>query len=93
MKSRFVWAGMLSLLLMGCDGDTTYNTTQYNLGKVQPEMTQADVRFILGPPTEYKEEPIPNDGGTQTTYTYRKGSHEVVIVFKNDKVQTKSGSF
>jgi hypothetical protein len=51
------------------------------------------VRGILGSPTESKDEPIPIVGGTQTTYTYRNDTSEVVIVFKNDLVKEKKGTF
>ena len=56
-------------------------------------MTQAEVRDIMGAPTESKDEPIPVVGGTQTTYTYRNDTSEVVIVFKNDQVKEKHGTF
>ncbi|MCE0485007.1 MAG: hypothetical protein LV479_12320 [Methylacidiphilales bacterium] len=56
-------------------------------------MSQAEVRSIMGAPTESKDEPIPIVGGTQTTYTYRNSTSEVVIVFKNDQVKEKRGSF
>jgi hypothetical protein len=56
-------------------------------------MSSAEVRDILGAPTESKDEPIPIVGGTQTIYTYRNDSSEVTIVFKNDQVKEKHGSF
>ena len=56
-------------------------------------MSQNDVRSILGAPTESKTDPIPIVGGTQTTYTYRNDKSEVVIIFKNDQVKEKHGSF
>ena len=40
-----------------------------------------------------EDEPIPIVGGTQTTYTYRNDTSEVVIVFKNDLVKEKKGTF
>ncbi len=43
--------------------------------------------------TESKTDPIPIVGGTQTTYTYRNDKSEVVIVFKNDMVKEKHGTF
>jgi hypothetical protein len=56
-------------------------------------MSQADVRSIMGAPTDSKTEPIPIVGGTQTTYTYRNDKNEVTIVFKNDMVKEKHGNF
>ncbi len=66
---------------------------QENLDKVHDDMSQNDVRAILGAPTESKTDPIPIVGGTQTTYTYRNDHAEVVIVFKNDQVKEKHGNF
>ena len=56
-------------------------------------MTSSEVRSIMGAPTDSKDEPIPIVGGTQTTYTYRNDNSEVVIVFKNDQVKEKRGTF
>ena len=56
-------------------------------------MSQEEVRGIMGAPTSSTEEPIPVVGGTQTTYTYRNDTSEVVIVFKNDQVKEKHGTF
>ena len=78
---------------MGCGGGSPLTLTQENLDKVQNDMSQNDVRGILGSPTESKTDPIPIVGGTETTYTYRNDKSEVTIVFKNDKVQEKHGNF
>jgi hypothetical protein len=69
--------------------------TQENLDKIQPDMTSTQVKAILGEPTDSKSEPIPIVGGTKTTYTYDSGDNKdhVVIVLKNDSVQTKEGTF
>ncbi len=88
---RYVLCAALSLLLLGCGSALTLN--QQNLDKVQTDMSQNDVRAILGAPTESKTDPIPIVGGTQTTYTYRNDHSEVVIVFKNDQVKEKHGNF
>ena len=83
----------LSAILMGCGGGSPLTLNQENLDKVHDDMSQSDVRSILGSPTESKTDPIPIVGGTQTTYTYRNDKSEVVIVFKNDQVKEKHGSF
>ncbi len=90
---RYLLVAALSLTLFGCGGGSPLTLTQNNLDKVQNDMSQADVQAILGAPTESKTDPIPIVGGTQTTYTYRNDKSEVVIVFKNDKVQEKHGTF
>jgi hypothetical protein len=83
----------LCLILVGCGGGSPLTLRQENLNKVQNDMSQQDVRSILGAPTSSSDEPIPVVGGTKTTYVYRNNSSEVVIIFKNDKVQEKQGSF
>ncbi len=90
---KYILCGALSLILMGCGGGSPLTLTQDNLNKVHNDMSQAEVRDIMGAPTDSRDEPIPVVGGTKTTYTYRNDSSEVTIVFKNDKVQEKDGSF
>jgi len=91
--TRYILCAALSLVLLGCGGGSPLTLNQDNLNKVQDNMSQNDVRAILGAPTESKTDPIPIVGGTQTTYTYRNDKSQVVIVFKNDQVMEKHGSF
>jgi hypothetical protein len=67
--------------------------TQANLDKVQNDMSQAEVEAIFGQPSSSQSEPIPIVGGTQTTYTYQNGNSAVTIIFKNNQVKQKSGTF
>lgn len=67
--------------------------TQDNLDRIQEGMSAAQVQTILGAPTDSKSEPIPIVGGTKTTYVYSNENDRVVIVLKNDTVQTKEGHF
>jgi hypothetical protein len=90
---KYVLCGALSLILMGCGGGSPLTLNQDNLNKVHNDMSQAEVRGIMGAPTDSRDEPIPIVGGTKTTYTYRNDTSEVTIIFKNDKVQEKDGSF
>ena len=79
--------------LSACGGGSPVTLTQANLDKIQPDMSSKDVKAILGEPTESKDEPIPIVGGTKTTYVYSNNQDRVVIVLKNDNVQTKEGHF
>ncbi|MEJ0000767.1 MAG: outer membrane protein assembly factor BamE [Verrucomicrobiota bacterium] len=90
---KFILCTAVSLVLMGCGGGSPLTLTQDNLNKVHDDMSQADVRSILGAPTESRTDPIPVVGGTQTTYVYRNDKTEVTIVFKNDQVKEKHGAF
>ena len=90
---KYILCAALSLTLLGCGGGSPLTLNQDNLNKIHEGMSQADVRSIMGAPTESKEEPIPLVGGTQTTYTYRNDKSEVVIVFKNDQEKEKRGTF
>lgn len=90
---KYVLCTVLSLLLLSCGGGSPLTLNQENLDKIHDDMSQAEVRSIMGAPSESKEEPIPIVGGTQTTYTYHNDTSEVVIVFKNDQVKEKHGTF
>ena len=67
--------------------------TQANLDRVQNDMSPAEVEAIFGPPTSSQSQPIPIVGGTQTTYNYQAGNSAVTIIFKNNQVKDKSGTF
>jgi hypothetical protein len=81
------------MMLVGCGGGSPLTLNQANLDKIHDDMSQADVRSILGEPSESKTDPIPIVGGTQTTFTYHNDKSEVTIVFKNDQVKEKHGNF
>jgi hypothetical protein len=67
--------------------------TQANLDRIQTDMSPAEVETILGAPTSSDSKPIPIVGGTETTYSYQNGSSAVTIIFKNNQVKEKSGTF
>ena len=67
--------------------------TQSNLDRIQKNMSPSDVEAILGQPSSSHSEPIPIVGGTQTTYSYESGNSSVTIIFKNNKVMEKNGTF
>lgn len=79
--------------LSACGGGSPVTLTQDNLDRVQDGMSSAQVKTILGAPTDSKTEEIPIVGGTKTTYVYSNNSDRVVIVLKNDTVQSKEGTF
>jgi len=84
---------LLTLSLVACGGGSPLTLNQANLDKVQQDMSPTDVKAILGNPTDSTTEPIPVVGGTQTTYIYRNDTSEVKIIFKNDLMKEKDGSF
>ena len=83
---------VLTLLIAGCGAFST-PLTQANLDKIHDDMSPMEVRAILGDPADSKSEPIPIVGGTQTIYTYHSSSSEVTIIFKNDLMKEKHGTF
>jgi uncharacterized lipoprotein YehR (DUF1307 family) len=95
MKYIWCFALGLTLAMSGCGGGSPLSLTQDNYNKVQNDMSQADVKAILGDPSSSDSQPIPIVGGTETTYTYTNTQNgtSVTIVFKNDKVQSKTGHF
>ena len=83
----------LTLILAGCGAYSSIVLTQANLDKIHDDMSPADVKSILGDPASSESEPIPLVGGTQTIYTYHSNSSEVTILFKNDPMKEKHGTF
>ena len=81
------------LTLNACGGGSPLTLTQENLDKIQNDMSVAEVKSILGQPTDSSSEPIPIVGGTKTTLVYSNNQDRVVIILKNDKVQSKEGHF
>lgn len=79
--------------LAACHSGPLNTLTQANLDKIQQDMSSEQVKAILGEPTDSKTEPIPIVGGTKTTYIYTNDRDRIVIVLKNDTVQTKEGTF
>ncbi len=90
---RFFLLACLSILLPACSGTSSVTLNQDNFNKIHDDMSQAEVRAILGEPSDSKTDPIPLVGGTQTTYSYHNDTSYVVIVFKNDQVKEKHGNF
>jgi hypothetical protein len=84
---------ILSLFLAGCGAFSSTALTQANLDKIHDDMSPTEVRAILGDPADSQSGPIPIVGGMQTIYTYHSGSSEVTIVFKNDLMKEKRGTF
>ena len=81
------------LALNACGGGSPFTLTQANVDKIQRDMSAKEVKSILGEPTETKTEPIPIVGGTKTTFVYTNKEDRVVIVLKNDNVQTTEAHF
>ncbi len=94
MKWFHLPLALLSLaILTACGGGSPLTLTQDNLDKVHENMSAAEVKSILGAPMESKSEDIPVVGGTKLTYVYANDNSSVTIILKNDKVQSKEGTF
>ncbi|HSB70101.1 MAG TPA: outer membrane protein assembly factor BamE [Candidatus Methylomirabilis sp.] len=79
-------AGLILLssgLLLGCGS----KVTQENYAKIQSGMTQAEVKAILGEPTESSSIALGPVGGTTSTWKGSGGT--ITIQFMNDKVIAK----
>lgn len=94
MKYLMSLAIVSTLALSACGGGSRLTLTQDNLDKVQKDMSEADVKQILGAPSRQESKPIPVVGGTETDYYYTNpgSGTEITIVFKNDKMQEKKGT-
>jgi len=83
----------LTLFVAGCSAIAAVSLTQANLDKIHTDMSPTEVKAILGDPSDSRSEPIPIVGGTETTYTYHSNSSDVTIIFKNDLMKEKHGTF
>lgn len=94
MKLLRIALSLLAIAVVAaCDKVVPDTLTQANLDRIKDGMSAAEVKSILGTPSDSKSEPIPVVGGTKTTYTYTNKEDRVVIVLKNDTVQSKEGHF
>jgi hypothetical protein len=93
MKFSRIALSFVGIVVIAACNVAPVTLTQTNLDKIQEGMSASEVKSILGAPTDSKSEPIPVVGGTKTTYVYTNKEDRVVIVLKNDTVQTKEGHF
>ena len=77
---------LCSALLVGCGS----KVTQENFEKIHSGMTQAEVRAILGEPTESSGIALGPLGGTSSTW--KSNGNTIAIQFLNDKVVAKTFS-
>ncbi len=82
-----------SLFIVGCGVMAGSSLTQTNLDKIHTDMSPTEVRAILGDPADSRSEPIPVVGGMQTTYVYHSSASDITIIFKNDLMKEKHGTF
>ena len=85
-SKRFA-AALLLCALAACGA----KLSQANYEQVKDGMTSAQVRSILGAPTEMNTASLPLVG-TVTTYTYRTKKSEATFIFYEDKLKTKAGT-
>ncbi len=89
-RSRFPFAMFLAialaLLLTACS-----KLTEVNLQKIHNGMTTAEVKTILGDPTDTQTGSVLGISGT--TYLYHTATSDVKITFLNDKVISTDGEF
>ncbi|MFZ5806094.1 MAG: hypothetical protein ACOY3I_02640 [Verrucomicrobiota bacterium] len=84
--------GILSLLcmtLIACGS----KLTQAHFEKVTDGMNLKEVKALIGDPQQAETATIPLLGNQITKYTYRTDKAEATVVFKDEKVISKAGSF
>lgn len=88
MKNKSILLCLLAAVLVvaGCS-----KLTPDNFAKVETGMTSAEVKKILGSPTNRKDSSTL--GITTATWTYKSGKTEAELIFVNDKLVNKAGSF
>ncbi|HEV2805395.1 MAG TPA: outer membrane protein assembly factor BamE [Chthoniobacterales bacterium] len=82
------FAALLTVAVPGCHSSKTI--TKANVDEVVDGMAKKQVESILGPPTtiDTKDFVLLK----KTTYVYVQGKESVTIVFKDDKVQSKTST-
>lgn len=93
MKRILQLVALVLVVGLGACSPGPIKLRQENLDQVREGMSTSEVKAILGSPTESREEPIPVVGGTKTTYVYAAEGARIIIVLKNDTVQSKEGFF
>lgn len=89
IMNSFKLLGLLAVfaLLSACGSKLTAD----NFSRVKNNMTEEEVKELIGKPNKVESEDIL--GFTTTTYTYNKGETEATVAFINGKVTLKSGKF
>ena len=85
--SRFL---LVLLLALGFSCTPGKRITKANVEEVEDGMSKKQVESILGHPTSITNEDLVIM--KKTTYVYRQGKDSVIIVFKDDKVQSKEST-
>lgn len=67
--------------------------TQKNFDKIANDMNPKQVKAILGEPTSMETTTVPIVDTEITTYKYRDKYSEAEIIFRDNKVNIKTGSF
>jgi outer membrane protein assembly factor BamE (lipoprotein component of BamABCDE complex) len=83
---RVVVLGVICFTFVACS-----KLNNQNLDKVKTGMKKAEVEAILGRPNRSESGSVLGIEGT--TYYYKSGNSEVQVVFVNDSVMSKAGSF
>ena len=79
---------LLALAFSACNSAKTL--TKANVDEVAEGMSKKQVESILGPPTtiDTKDFVLLK----KTTYVYAQGKESVTVIFKDDKVQSKTST-
>jgi hypothetical protein len=93
MKIKNVFKiGVLSLAcmaFMACGS----KLTQANFEKITDGMSFKEVKALVGSPQQSETSTVPLLGNQITTYQYRADKAEATVVFKDEKVISKTASF
>ncbi len=88
-SSHFRIVALLALSLVLCVGLTGCGSklSKANAARIANDMTEAQVKDILGAPTETKT------AGPSTIQTWQSGEDKIVVTFVNGKVAGKVSSY
>ncbi|MEP6698585.1 MAG: outer membrane protein assembly factor BamE [Verrucomicrobiota bacterium] len=80
----------MTLLAFASSSCSPPRLRQANVDEVSEGMSKKQVESILGPPTTIDAKDALSL--KKTNYIYQQGAETVTIIFKDDKVQTKSST-
>ena len=88
---RRVIALTVLFVLLAATSSCSPKLSSNNVARIKNGMTTAEVKAILGVPSQTESQSVSGISGT--TYVYRKGQSEIKIVFFNDRVTAVQSHF
>jgi hypothetical protein len=90
MSSRAVLVSLLAFALAACAAGCAGKVSQSNYDKIQPGMTVAEVKGILGEGAVYSAIAGPAIGDVALSIKWKDGQKQITVIFSQDKMISKT---